>query len=313
MQGYNSVHEYLANESENATAISEKQARVRKENEKKRLRMKAEEEGQIYESETEEEDEKGETAEEDEEEEEENKVGDSESENAAKKKRKKGKGKRTTRSSSKKSKSNNSSSNSSNNSANKSSVVVIDIMDVTTEEEDENLEWPGLIRVKTEIKTEPSDESTPASSSNVILGPTRPRNQLGVMGTRTRKYRHKVSYTTGTGMEDDDHSYNSDDSKKDGNFSEHGGEDEDENELKDYEVERILGQTVIDNEVSFFVKWKGYPNSSNTWVSESNLNCPELIRNYFIEIANSYLPKANSASASTLASTSVIKKEKVEN
>ena len=39
-----------------------------------------------------------------------------------------------------------------------------------------------------------------------------------------------------------------------------------------YEVERVLRGKFKDNELQYLVKWKGFPNSINSWVLEKNLN-----------------------------------------
>eukprot|EP00954_Amorphochlora_amoebiformis_P024725 1368280-Amorphochlora_amoeboformis.AAC.1 len=46
---------------------------------------------------------------------------------------------------------------------------------------------------------------------------------------------------------------------------------------QDYEVERILAWRKSNAGLDFFIKWKGYDNSWNTWEPEENIS-PELTR-----------------------------------
>ena len=49
----------------------------------------------------------------------------------------------------------------------------------------------------------------------------------------------------------------------------------------EFEVEKILDMRVRRKKRFFLVKWKGFSNEENTWEPESNLNCPELLSDYF--------------------------------
>ena len=51
-----------------------------------------------------------------------------------------------------------------------------------------------------------------------------------------------------------------------------------------YEVERILAQRRVGRNrrrVEFLVKWKGYPNEDSSWAKESELDCPDLLAEFF--------------------------------
>ena len=57
--------------------------------------------------------------------------------------------------------------------------------------------------------------------------------------------------------------------------------DDEEEEEEEYVVEKILKHKLNkNNEILYFLKWKGYPLEDNTWEPASNLNCPELIEQY---------------------------------
>ena len=51
-------------------------------------------------------------------------------------------------------------------------------------------------------------------------------------------------------------------------------------EQEEYEVEAIRDSKVQDGKVMYFLKWKGYPETDNTWEDEENLHCYKLINDY---------------------------------
>ncbi|XP_017043817.2 chromobox protein homolog 1 [Drosophila ficusphila] len=45
-------------------------------------------------------------------------------------------------------------------------------------------------------------------------------------------------------------------------------------------VERVESKRVVGHLTEYFIKWKGLPSSKNTWESEKELNCPDLLARF---------------------------------
>lgn len=51
---------------------------------------------------------------------------------------------------------------------------------------------------------------------------------------------------------------------------------------EEYEVEYIIDMKGSGKKREFFVHWKGYPRSAETWEPEANLSCQDLIDEYLV-------------------------------
>lgn len=49
---------------------------------------------------------------------------------------------------------------------------------------------------------------------------------------------------------------------------------------KEYSIEKILKKRLRNGHIEYFLKWKGYNDSSNTWEPEENIYCRKLIKDF---------------------------------
>lgn len=60
-------------------------------------------------------------------------------------------------------------------------------------------------------------------------------------------------------------------------FKNQAHNDQDENE---YDVEAIVAHKKQNRNMKYLIRWKGYASSDDTWETEKNLTCPQILKKY---------------------------------
>ncbi|XP_022211810.1 chromobox protein homolog 3 [Drosophila obscura] len=69
--------------------------------------------------------------------------------------------------------------------------------------------------------------------------------------------------------------------------------------MAEFSVERVEDKRLVNGRTEYYLKWKGYPRSENTWEPVENLDCPDLISTFEESLKTKKEPKKRVATVST--------------